>query len=246
MRGRVNGAGILAVIGAGALLVGLFLSWFEPGITAWNAFEIVDLLLATIAVGVLLVALAASSDRPRLVALAGWLPAAAFAAFVIVAASLINPPPGVGDGSLEIGAWLSLAGAALLVVGAILATTELSLVITVRPRRREQAEPGEDVRRGAPVEEEVAPPASAPGWGPPPYDSQPTEPVFEGSPLEEPLEEPLEGPPVEEPPDESSLEEPATDEEAIEMGEPTEGVDEIFEPEEPDAETRSLRRDERG
>lgn len=227
MRGRVNGAGILAVVGAGALLAGLFLSWFEPGTTAWNAFEIVDLLLATIAAGVLLVALAASSDRPRLVALAGWLPIAAIAALVLIVVSLINPPPAVGGSSLEIGAWISLAGAALLVVGAILATTEFSLVITVRPRRSEQEATGESL-----------------GWEPPGQDSRPTEAAFEDSPLAEPpFEEPLEGPPVEEMP----LDEPATDEEeAVELGEPTEPVDESFEPEEADAETRSFGPDERG
>lgn len=244
MRGRVNGAGILAVVGAGVLLVGLFLSWFEPGITAWNAFEIVDLLLATIAVGVLLVALAASSDRPRLVALAGWLPVAATAALVLVVVSLINPPPTVEGSSLEVGAWVSLAGAALLVVGAVLATTEFSLVITVRPRRSEQAATGEGV--GEAAVEDIAAPASDPGWEPPGQDSRSTEAVFEDSPpLEPPFEEPLEGPPVEEMP----LDEPATDEEeAFELGELTEPVEEILEPEpeEADAETRSFGPDERG
>jgi hypothetical protein len=234
MRGRVNGAGVLAVIGAAALLVGLFLNWFEPGVTAWNAFEIVDLLLAAIAVGVLIVALAASSDRPRLVALAGWLPIAAAVALVLVVVSLLNPPPTVGDGSPDIGALVSLAGAALLVVGAVLATTEFSLVITVRPRRGEMAAPAED----------VVPPAADPGWEPPVPESQ-AETAFADTPLEEPFEEPLEAPPLEEPPPDEPVEEPATDEELVEPGEPTE-IDEIIEPGEPDAETQALRPDERG
>jgi hypothetical protein len=229
MQGRVNAAGILAVIGAAALLVGLFLDWFEPGISAWNAFEIVDLLLAAIALGVLLVALGASSDRPRLVALAGWLPVAAAAAFALVVLSLINPPPTVGDSSLALGAWVSLAGAALIVVGAILATTELSLVITVRPRRQKGA---------ASVVDEVAPPASAPGWEPPPH----------GSPSGEPIEDPdLQGARFEEPPlGEPPVEEPATDEEPIDPGGATEPVDEMIEPEDADDETRPLRRQDHG
>jgi hypothetical protein len=230
MQGRLNAAGILAVIGAGALLAGLFLDWFEPGISAWNAFEIVDLLLAAIALGVLLVALGASSERPRLVALAGWLPVAAFAAFALVVVSLINPPPAVGDGSLELGAWVSLAGTALLIVGAVLATTELSLVVTVRPRRH---------RGSASAVDEVAPPASDPGWEPPLEGSPPGQPIedphLEGAPFEEPLAEP----PVEEP-----FDEPATDEEPIEPAEPTEPVDEIIEPAAADEETRALRRND--
>ena len=40
---------ILLAIGAAALLVSLFLNWFKPELTAWTAFEIVDLLLALIA-----------------------------------------------------------------------------------------------------------------------------------------------------------------------------------------------------
>jgi hypothetical protein len=238
MRGRINGAGALAVIGAGALLVGLFLSWFEPGISAWNAFEIVDLLLAAIAVGVLVVALAGSSDRPGLVALAGWLPVAALAALALVAVSLLNPPPAAGDGSLEIGAWVSLGGAALLVVGAVLATTEFSLVITVRPRRRHTGGSVEGATEG------VAPPRSDPGWEPPPR-SPVTEVPLEEPPFEEPpLYEPLEEPPPEEPPVDDPLEESATAEEPLEAGDGGE-TDDQMEPEGTEEDTQALHRDDR-
>ena len=34
---------MLAGVGAIALIVSLFLDWFKPGITAWDAFEVLDL-----------------------------------------------------------------------------------------------------------------------------------------------------------------------------------------------------------
>jgi NADH:ubiquinone oxidoreductase subunit 6 (subunit J) len=148
MQGRVNLAGVLSVIGAVAILVGLSLDWFDPEISAWTAFEIVDLLLAAIAVGTLAVVVAGSAGRPWPEAAAGWLPAGAVAAFVLVAAALINHPPAGIDRSLEIGAWIAFAGAALLVVGAILITTEVSFVVTARPRRHEPGAPA-----GPPPEE---------------------------------------------------------------------------------------------
>jgi hypothetical protein len=181
---------------------------------------VVDLLLAAIALGVLLVALGASSDRPRLVALAGWLPIAAFATFVLVVVSLINPPPTVGDSSLGIGAWVSLAGAALLVVGAVLSTTELSLVVTVRPRRQKGT---------ASIVDDVVPPASDLSWEPPPHDSPPDEPIEDSDLAEAPLEE-------------RPLEEPPTDEEMVEPAEGTKPGDVPIEPEGANEETRPLPR----
>jgi hypothetical protein len=185
MQGRLDLAGGLAVIGAIALLAGLWLDWYEPGISAWTAFEIVDLLLAAIAVSVVFVALARSPRRPRVEAVAGWLPIAALAALVLVVAALVNPPPAAIDRPLEIGAWVSLGGAILLVVAAILSTTELSVVVTMRPRTS---------RRSTHEEE-----AAEPDWDPPeePLDESPTD----ESPIEEPPvdESPIEEPPIEDP-----------------------------------------------
>jgi len=130
----VNVAGGIAFIGALTLLVGLSLDWYDPEISAWTAFEVVDILLAAIAVGVVVVAVGRSPERPQLEAAAGWLPAAAVAALVLVVVSLINPPPAAVDLDLAVGAWVSLAGAILLVVAAVMATTYLSLVVTMRPR----------------------------------------------------------------------------------------------------------------
>lgn len=151
---RVNTGNALTAAAAAALLVAIFLDWFEPSLSGWTAFEIVDLLLAAIAIGALVATLGGFAGAPRAAAVAArWLPVASVVALVLVAEALINhPPAGVGRG-LEVGAWIALAAALLLVGGVALSTTEISLVIS-----RRESEPGAG---------DVAPPSSAPGWSPP-------------------------------------------------------------------------------
>jgi hypothetical protein len=133
---RINGGRALVVVGAIALIVSLFLDWFQPGVTAWTAFESVDLLLAALAVAALAIALGGAvnpqgSLAPR------WLPALGIAALVIVVAALVNHPPAAIGRSAETGAWVALGAAAALAVGGILGATRISLVITLRPREEE-------------------------------------------------------------------------------------------------------------
>jgi len=190
MQGRINLAGVLAVVGAAALLVGLSLEWFEPEISAWTAFEVVDLLLAAIAITVVAATLGRSPSRPWLERTAGWLAAAAFAALVLVLASLVNKPPAAVDRSIEIGAWVSLGGAFLLVVAAILATTEVSVVVALRPRQRER-----ERERARAAEEAALAPDDA-GW--------------------QPVEEPFDAPPREQPTDENPIAAAEVDEDLVE------------------------------
>lgn len=137
MQGRVNAAGAIAALGAVALLVGLSLDWFEPQVSGWSAFEIVDLVLAAIAIGVVIAIFTASVERPAGDPSRRWLPLVAGAALVLVLASMVNPPPAAADRSLQTGAWVSLAGALILTVGTVLATTSVSVVVTMRPLDRE-------------------------------------------------------------------------------------------------------------
>ena len=64
---RINASQILVVAGAAALLVSLFLNWYEPrfpgesGLSAWSAFEVLDIVLA----GLALAAIAAVIPSPR-------------------------------------------------------------------------------------------------------------------------------------------------------------------------------------
>jgi hypothetical protein len=142
---RINAGQILVVVGAVALFVSLFLNWYEgtftreSGLSAWTAFEILDILLAGLAVA----AIAASVSIPRreggTTPISGhWLPLIGLAAFVLVAVTLLNDPPGARDRGLELGAWIALAGSAALAVGGLLNLARISLVVTTRPTEHER------------------------------------------------------------------------------------------------------------
>jgi hypothetical protein len=136
---RINGGQALVVVGAIALIISLFLDWFQPGLTAWTVFETVDLLLAALAVAALAIAVSgAISPNGSLAALAPrWLPVIGIATLVIVVAALVNHPPAAIGRSAETGAWVALGATAALTVGGILGATRVSLVITLRPREAE-------------------------------------------------------------------------------------------------------------
>jgi hypothetical protein len=137
---RINAGQILVVVGAVALFVSLFLNWYEGpfagegALSAWTAFELLDIVLA----GLALVAIAAAvpivreEGRATLVP-TRWLPFLGLAAFVLIAVTLLNDPPGARDRGLELGAWISLAGAAVLAVGGLLSFARVSLVVSMRP-----------------------------------------------------------------------------------------------------------------
>jgi hypothetical protein len=134
---RVNGGQLLVAVGAVALLVSLSLDWYQPGVDAWSVFEIVDLLLAAIAVaaivGVISVALPGLGlplPLPSVPLVLG------LAAFILVAAALINQPPAVADRDPDTGAWIALAASGLMALGALLSVARVSLDITVAPRER--------------------------------------------------------------------------------------------------------------
>jgi hypothetical protein len=148
MTERFDGARLLAAVGSLALLVSLFLDWYGPGdlglgsaITAWTAFELTDVLLAAIALASLYGAVAAIVPSARLAAAPGNLPPILGAsAFVLVAISLIDVPPAASGASLETGAWIALAGSALMLIGGILSVTRISLAVTVTPREQSTAD----------------------------------------------------------------------------------------------------------
>lgn len=148
MTERFDGARLLSALGSLALLVSLFLDWYGPGgfdlgaaITAWTAFEITDVLLAAIALTALYGAVAAIVPSVRLTeATANSLPLLGASAFVLVAISLIDVPPAASGASIETGAWIALAGSALMLIGGILSVTRVSLAVTVTPRERSTAD----------------------------------------------------------------------------------------------------------
>jgi peptidoglycan/LPS O-acetylase OafA/YrhL len=142
---------LVAALGAVLLIVSLFLDWYED-ITGFTVFEFNDLLLVGLALATL-AALAAAMRLLRPISPGVGL-AVAVLAFLVVLSQIVNDPPAVaGENGREqdVGIWLALGGAALMVAGAVLSTVRLA--IAVEPRTR-----------GA------APSASAPP--PPPRDSE--------------------------------------------------------------------------
>jgi hypothetical protein len=127
---------LVAAVGAVLLIVSLFLDWYE-GLTGFTVFEFIDLLLvllalvtiASLAGGLGLVKPAPSPTVSLVVAL--------FTIFVVLTQIINDPPAVVGPGGQEqdIGIWLGLSGAALMVAGAVLGYASISLAF--EPRSRE-------------------------------------------------------------------------------------------------------------
>src|SRR3954464_15847615 len=95
---------ILVALGALVLLVSLFLDWYGA-LTAWDAFEIVEVLLGVLAVTAFVIALGQLvpdidyADRR-------WLPGVVLAVAVLVAAEIVTPPPAAGGEDPAGGAWI--------------------------------------------------------------------------------------------------------------------------------------------
>ena len=145
---------IVLAIGALMVVVGLFLAWYGE-LTAWDAFELADILLAVLAVLGLVIAAglltpdAEVMDRSALPWIVG-------AVFVVAAVEVLNPPPAADGRELGTGAWLSFAGALAMVLGALLSLTRISFAVAVERRDRRRRVAAVDHRpppteTGAPV-----------------------------------------------------------------------------------------------
>jgi hypothetical protein len=153
----VEAGTVVAAIGAIALLVGLFLDWYSgggEGASAWTVFEIVDLLLALLAIAVLLAVIGAVAPGDSVPVLpAGTVAFAGAGAVLLVVASLVDDPPAAIGASLEEGIWISFGGALLIVVGAVLERSRIRLVVT--PREETEAPPDEELDEFAERHEET-------------------------------------------------------------------------------------------
>ncbi|UJA21281.1 hypothetical protein HJD18_14390 [Thermoleophilia bacterium SCSIO 60948] len=150
---RFDGALALSAAGGLALLVSLFLDWYEPGLSAIEVFEITDLLLAGIAIASIAIAIQAMTvepgyEDPR----TDWLAPIGMAATAIVLWEIIDNPPAVAGNPVAAGAWIGFVGAIAIAVGALLWGSRLSLVLTLRPRE------GGEEEREAPLPAPVAEP----------------------------------------------------------------------------------------
>jgi hypothetical protein len=133
---------LVAAIGAVLLIVSLFLEWYE-NVTAFTIFEFIDLFLLGLALATL-VALAAAAGLLRVALMPGHVLAIALLALIVVFSQLVNDPPLVanaGDVDKSTGIWLALAGAALMVAGAVLSTARIAIAVEPRSRPGADEEP---------------------------------------------------------------------------------------------------------
>jgi hypothetical protein len=117
-RGRIEFGPLAAAAGAVLLLVSLFLVWYGGGVTAWEAFEVLDLVLAALALisiahaaEALGVPIPVQVERREALAICGVF------AVVLVLSQVLNHPPAAVGRDAQTGQWLGLAGAGLMLVG---------------------------------------------------------------------------------------------------------------------------------
>ena len=132
---RIDAGALVAAAGAVLLLVALFLDWYgdeNEAISAWTVFEVIDLLLAGVALLVLSTFLNRSGVDRRLPDVS--LVLLGLVAIVLVVSQLINHPPAVSGGELDpkAGAWLALAGSALILAGAVMSVARVSFSVERR------------------------------------------------------------------------------------------------------------------
>jgi hypothetical protein len=125
---------ILLALGALLLLVGLFLDWYGP-LTAWNAFEVTDVLLAGLAVAGLIAAVGLVAPDLEYVE-RRHVPWIVGATFVLVAFELLDPPPAATGSDLKSGAWLALGAAVVMVLGAVLTFSRVKFSVELGDRDR--------------------------------------------------------------------------------------------------------------
>jgi hypothetical protein len=123
---------ILVAVAALVLLVSLFLDWYGS-LTAWEAFEVVEVLLGSLAVIALVIALGELLPDLEYVE-RRWLPAVVLAVAVLVAAEIIDPPPAAGGEDAANGAWIAFGSALVMFIGALLTFSRVRFAVSVEGR----------------------------------------------------------------------------------------------------------------
>ncbi len=132
MTRRFEAGPLLVTLGALLLLVSLFLHWFTGEVTAWQAFEVWDLVLAALALGSIAAGLGLATQTGTVDR--RYLAAAVVAVAVIVASQIVDPPPAAAGQDPDTGAWLALAAALVMCAGAVLTFGRVHLALTVEDR----------------------------------------------------------------------------------------------------------------
>jgi hypothetical protein len=148
---RIDARPVLSLIGGGLVLVSLFLTWFTAPasawtMNAWSAFEVLDLVLAGIAIGTLYIAWEQVTNRFRLAE--SWLLPLGLLALVIVVSQILDPPPAAvipaalphpaagPEADPGTGAWLALGGSGAMVVAGVLSLASVGLSLTLDSSQR--------------------------------------------------------------------------------------------------------------
>jgi hypothetical protein len=154
-QGQLPVGPLVAAVGAVLLIVSLFLDWYDT-FSGWTMFEFIDLLLVVLALSSI-ASLAGGLGLVRPAVSPGLSLSVAVFTVLVVLSQIVNHPPGANGLDKDLGIWLGLSGAALMVAGAVLGYAHISLAVETRPRAapppREEAatEPLTDPpRRGEP------------------------------------------------------------------------------------------------
>jgi len=154
---------ILVALAAIVLLVSLFLDWYGP-LTAWEAFEVVEVLLGALAVTALVIAVGQLAPDLDYVE-RRWLPAVVLAIAVLVAAEMVDPPPAAGGEDLGAGAWLAFGAAVAMFAGTVLTFGRVRFAVSVEGRQVRERVPVVDHRQDTTETAAVAPAKEADGRG---------------------------------------------------------------------------------
>jgi hypothetical protein len=170
---------LVAAVGALLLIVSLFLDWYEQ-LTGFTVFEFLDLMLVLLALATIASLAGGMGFVKPAPSPAISLAVALFTIFVVLSQIVNDPPAVVGPGpEKDIGIWLALSGAALMVAGAVLGYASISL--SFEPR-------SDDGGEGRAPDRDMTS-VSSPG-SPPKPDPEPRRPVaFEDDPTR-PLSDP--------------------------------------------------------
>jgi hypothetical protein len=115
---RLRAGEWMAALGGGMLLYSLFAEWYsEPPLDGWQAFTVIDVLLAIVAIAALALVVTTVTQRvpavplalDALVAIAGKI-----AALLVLIRLLVKPADASG---VEAGAWIALASCLTIVAG---------------------------------------------------------------------------------------------------------------------------------
>jgi hypothetical protein len=133
MTRRLEAGPLLVTLGALLLLVSLFLYWYDGEVTAWEAFEVWDVVLFVLALASIAAGLGLTMQDVDLVD-RRFLPMGVAVVAIIVASQVFDPPPAATAQDPDTGWWIALAAALLMGLGALLTFGRVHLALTVEGR----------------------------------------------------------------------------------------------------------------